>query len=98
MILREEFELKKLAIAVLTGCLFMSTAAVASAAPAEHHKTHKMHAKSTHKHKVHAKSMHKHKLKAKSKTNAKILGGSKIRAKSITPKALPKTGYGGTSE
>ncbi|MBB6729323.1 hypothetical protein [Cohnella zeiphila] len=92
--------MKKLAIAVLTGCLFMSTAAVASAAPAEHHKTHKMHAKSTAKHKLHAKSMHKHKhkLKAKSKSNAKILGGSKIRAKSITPKALPKTGYGGTSE
>ncbi|MBB6633927.1 hypothetical protein [Cohnella thailandensis] len=96
--------MKKVAIAVLSGCLLLTAAsATASAAPAEHHKMHaksetkhKMHAKSTHK--LHAKSAHKHKLKAKSAEKGKILGKSKFKAKAITPKALPKTGYGGVSE
>lgn len=92
--------MKKAAIFALSTCLFLSASAItASAAPVESHQ-HKMHVKE-HKakeHKLHAKEHktkeHKakeHKMRAKSKAH-------KVHTKSIKPKALPKTGYGGVSE
>lgn len=96
--------MKKAAVFALSTCLFFAASAMtASAAPVEKHehqmhvkehqaKEHKLHAK---EHKLHAKE-HKHKAKEhKMRTKSK---GNKIHTKSITPKALPKTGYGGVSE
>ncbi|WP_018758047.1 hypothetical protein [Paenibacillus terrigena] len=85
--------MKKFAAVVLSACLLLSVASVASAAPA-HETKHKMHAKSTHhKHKMHAKSAHKGK-----KLHAKSVKKGHMKMKGLTPKALPKTGFGGVSE
>ncbi|MFD0616919.1 hypothetical protein ACFQZR_05540 [Paenibacillus sp. GCM10027629] len=84
--------MKKFAAVVLSACLLLSVASVASAAPA-HETKHKMHAKSTHKHKMHAKSAHKGK-----KLHAKSHKKGHMKMKGLTPKALPKTGFGGVSE
>lgn len=94
--------MKKATIFALSTCLFFAASAMtASAAPVEKHeqkmhvkehqaKEHKLHAKE-HKTKQHKAREHKMSTKSKSK-------GNKIHTKSITPKALPKTGYGGVSE
>lgn len=92
--------MKIAAIFALSTCLFLSASAItASAAPVESHQ-HKMHVKEheAKEHKLHAKEHktkeHKakeHKMRAKSKAH-------KVHTKSIKPKALPKTGYGGVSE
>jgi len=84
--------LKKFAAVVLSACLLLSVASVASAAPA-HETKHKMHAKAHHKHKMHAKSAHKGK-----KLHAKSHKKGHMKMKGLTPKALPKTGFGGVSE
>jgi len=93
--------MKKAAVFALSTCLFLSASAVsASAAPVESHQ-HKVHVKEhkANEHKLHVKEHktkehHKakeHRIKAKSKAH-------KVHTKSIKPKALPKTGYGGVSE
>ncbi|MGG3279139.1 hypothetical protein [Paenibacillus solani] len=89
--------MKKATVFALSTCLFFAASAMtASAAPVEKHE-HQMHVKEhqAKEHKLHAKE-HKHKAKEhKMRTKSK---GNKIHTKSITPKALPKTGYGGVSE
>ncbi|WP_025690479.1 hypothetical protein [Paenibacillus zanthoxyli] len=96
--------MKKAAVIALSTCLFLTASAATAFASTEpvgtkkmehkmHVKEHKIHAK---EHKLHAKEHHKmkaHKLHAKEKGKA-----HKLHAKSIKPKALPKSGYGGVSE
>jgi len=90
--------LKKTAAALLSACLLLSGMSAASAAPVDHHHKakHKVHAKSEHK--MHMKKAEHKKILAKSMGKEKLLKEKSFHAKAVTPKALPKTGYGGVSE